>query len=56
MSSRVVTPSGRIGTVAQVRDGVALVRHGRSRAYYALRDLTPAPAARVSEHTKPHTP
>ena len=42
MTARVVTPGGRLGTVVHVRDGVALVRHHRGRAFYAVRDLTPA--------------
>ena len=40
--TRVVVPGGRIGRVMQQRDGLALVRLSRGRAWYAVRDLAPA--------------
>lgn len=39
MSLSVVVPGGRRGQLVQVREGVALVRHGRSRAYYRADDV-----------------
>ena len=41
--TRVITPTGRVGTIVQTVDGCALVRFYRDRGWFRLDELELAP-------------
>jgi hypothetical protein len=40
---RVITPTGRVGTIVQTVEGCALVRFHTGRGWFRLDELEPAP-------------